>query len=82
MVLLFSVPTKILVQKLIMCLQMNSRKLLPTQGLIAEDKGGNLLTFMFHYGKIKIVLKIADTAFFWCYTCIYLVPCMKISQNV
>lgn len=64
MVLLFSVPTKILVQKLIMCLQMNSRKLLPTQGLIAEDKGGNLLTFMFHHGKIKIVLKIADTAFF------------------
>lgn len=47
-----------------MFLQMTSRKLLPTQGLIVENKGSNKLTLMFHYGKMKITLKKADTAFF------------------
>lgn len=44
----------------------------PTQGLIAEDKGGNLLTLMFHYWKIKMALKKADTTLFLCYTRMYL----------
>lgn len=59
-----------------MCSQMNSRKLLPTQGLKAEDKGGNLLTLMFHYGNIKIALKITDTAFFGVIHVCTWVPCI------